>query len=108
VRKPICQEEFDELRRKFEEILKQFQNLGNNIGVSPPPPNNNNPLGGGNNSPNPANMASQLQRAKVPLPTYKGKTDSSTYMQEFNNVCLANQEDTDAIKLQLFPVTLKK
>ena len=52
-------------------------------------------------------MAAQ-RRTKVPLPTYKGKTDPDTYMQEFNNVCLANQEDTDAIKLQLFPVTLKK
>lgn len=29
-------------------------------------------------------------------------------MQEFNNVCLANQEDANAIKIQLFPVTLKK
>ena len=53
-------------------------------------------------------MAAQPRRTKVPLPTYKGKTDPDTYMQKFNNVCLANQKDTDAIKLQLFPVTLKK
>ena len=108
VKKPISQEEFDELRRKFEERLRQFQNLGNNPGVSPPPANNNNVPSFGNNPSNPANMAAQPRRTKVPLPTYKGKTDPDTYMQEFNNVCLANQEDTDAIKLQLFPVTLKK
>ena len=53
-------------------------------------------------------MAAPQRRTKVPLPTYKGKTDPDTYMKEFNNVCLANPEDTDAIKLQLFPVTLKK
>jgi hypothetical protein len=29
-------------------------------------------------------------------------------MQEFSNVCLANQEDTGAIKLQLFLVTFHK
>ena len=127
VKKPISQEEFDELRSKFEERLKQFQSLGNNagvsppptnsnnstsignnVGVSPPPVNNNNPLGVGNNAPNVANMAALQRRTKVPLPTYKGKIDPDTYMQEFNNVCFANQEDTDAIKLQLFPVTLKK
>ena len=101
VKKPISQKEFDKLRRKFEEKLKQFQNLGNNTGVSPPPANNNNP-------PNSSNMAVPHRKIKVPLSTYKGKTDPDTYMQEFNNVCLANQEDTDAIKLQLFPVTLKK
>ena len=107
VKKPVTQEEFDELRRRFEERLQQFQNLGINTGVNPPPANNN-PPGVGNNPPSAANMAAPHRRTKVPLPTYKGKTDPDTYMQEFNNVCLANQEDTDAIKLQLFPVTLKK
>ena len=53
-------------------------------------------------------MATQQRRTKIPLPTYKGKTNPDTYMQEFNNVWLANQEDTNAIKLQLFPITLKK
>ena len=53
-------------------------------------------------------MATQHLRTKVPLPTYKGKTYPDTYMQEFNDVCLANQEDIDAIKLQLFFITLKK
>lgn len=53
-------------------------------------------------------MATQPRIMKVPLPTYKGKSDPSTYMQEFNNACFANQEDTTAIKLQLFMVTLKK
>ena len=105
VRKPISQEEFDELRRKFEERLGQFQNLGINTRVSPPPNNNNTSPGVGNDS---ANMAAQPQKTKVPLPTYNGKTDPDTYMQEFNNVCLANQEDTDAMKLQLFSVTLNK
>ena len=104
-KEPISQEEFDELRRKFERFM-QFQIL--NTKVSPPPPINTNFPGVGNNPPNSANMAAQQRRTKVPLPTYKGKTDPDTYMQEFNNVCLANQEDTDAIKLQLFPVTLKK
>ena len=108
VRRSISQEEFDELRRDFEEKLKQFQNLRINTGVSPPPANSNNPPGVGNNSPNPANMVAQPRRTKVPLPTYKGKMDPNTYMQEFNNVCLTNQENMDAIKLQLFPVTLKK
>ena len=108
VKKPISQEEFDERRRKFEERLKQFQNLGNNIGVSLPPPNNNNPLGVGNNPSNSTNMVAQPRRTKVPLPTYKGKINLNTYMQEFNNVCLSNQEDTYAIKLQLYMVTLKR
>jgi hypothetical protein len=109
VKKPISQEEFDELRRKFEERLKQFQSAGNNAGasppptssnnstsignnarVSPPPINSNNPLGVGNSAPNAANMAAPQRRTKVPLPTYKGKTDPDTYLEEFNNVCLAN------------------
>ena len=81
VKKCISQEEFDELRRKFEEKFKQFQNLGNNAGVSPPPPNNNNPPSVGNNPPNSAKMASQPRRMKVSLPTYKGKTDPDTFMQ---------------------------
>ena len=108
VNKPITQEEFDELRKIFEERLRQFQNLGNTTGVSPTSTSNNNFPSIGNNPPSSVNMAAPHRRTKVPLPTYKGKTDPDTYMQEFNNVCLANQEDTDAIKLQLFPITLKK
>ena len=82
VKKRISQE-------KFDERTKQFQDLGDNTKVNPPS-NNNNPLGVGNNPPNAANMAVQHRRTKVPFPIYKGKTDSNTYMQEFNNVCLAN------------------
>ena len=108
MKKPISQEEFDKLTRKFEERLRQFQNLGNNLGVSPPPANNNTVPSFRNNPSNPTNMVAQPRRTKVPLPTYKGKTDPDTYMQEFNNVCLANQKDTDEIKLQLFPVTLNQ
>ena len=72
-----------------------------------PPSSNNNPHGVGNNPPISANMAAQHWKIKVFLPTYKGKTDPHIYMQEFNNVCLANQENTNAIKLQLFLFTLK-
>ena len=107
VKKHVSQEEFDELRKQFEEKLKQFQSVGNNTGIGSPSDTNNSSRVG-SNPPNPANMAAPQRRTKVPLPTYKGKTDPDTYMQEFNNVCLANQEDTDAIKLQFFPVTLKK
>ena len=98
------------MRRKFAERFAKFQNFGNNLNtkVSPPLPINNNPHGAGNNPPNPTNMATQPRRTKVPSPTYKGKTHPDTYMQEFTNVCLAKQEDLDAIKLQLFLVTLKK
>ena len=46
-------------------------------------------------------------RSKMPLLNYKGKNDLYTYLQEFNNVCTANQEAADAIKLQLYPVTLR-
>ena len=53
-------------------------------------------------------MVAQPRRTKVPSPTYKGKIDLDTYIQEFNNVCPTNQEDANAIKLQLFHVTLKK
>ena len=106
MKKPISQEEFDELRRKFEEKLKQFQNFGNNTRISSS--SNTNTFGVENHPPNPASMAAPQRRTKVPLPTYKGKTDPDTYMHEFDNVCLANQEDTDAIKLHLFLVTLKK
>ena len=59
VKKPISQKEFVELRRKFKKKLKRFQNLGNNIGVSPPPANNNNP-------PNSANMATSLKEQRFP------------------------------------------
>src|ERR1700738_3143687 len=48
------------------------------------------------------------RRGKIPLPTYKGKKDPDTYIQEYVNICHANQEGTDAEKLRLFPVTLKK
>jgi hypothetical protein len=48
------------------------------------------------------------RRGKIPLPTYKGKEDLDTYIQEYVNICHANQEGTDAKKLRLFPVTLKK
>jgi hypothetical protein len=48
------------------------------------------------------------RRGEIPLPTYKGKEDPDTYIQEYVNICHANQEGTDGEKLRLFPVTLKK
>ena len=71
VKKPISQEEFDKLRRKFEERLKQFQNLGINTRVSPPPHNNNNPVGVGNNPPNSANLAAQHEEQRFPYQPIK-------------------------------------
>jgi hypothetical protein len=70
-KRSFSQGEFDELRRKFDERLKQFQDFGNNLNprVNPPPSNNNNSHGVGNNPPNPANMVAQPRRTKVPLPT---------------------------------------
>ena len=38
----------------------------------------------------------------------KGKGDPNTYIQEYVNICQANQEGTNAEKLRLFPVSLKK
>jgi hypothetical protein len=48
------------------------------------------------------------RRGKIPLPTHKGKEDPDTYIQKYVNICHANQEGTNAEKLRLFPVTLKK
>jgi hypothetical protein len=56
VKRTISQEEFDDLRRKFEERLGQFQNIGVNPEVSPPPANNNSVPSFGTNPPNPPNM----------------------------------------------------
>ena len=35
-------------------------------------------------------MATQQWRIKFPLLTYKGNTNLDAYIQEFDNVCLAN------------------
>ena len=48
------------------------------------------------------------RRGKIPLPTYKGKENPVAYIQIYVNMCHANQEGTNAEKLRLFPVTLKK
>ena len=48
------------------------------------------------------------RRGKIPLPTYKKKTDPNTYIQIYVNICQANQEGTDAEKSNFFLVILKK
>ena len=88
VKKPVSQEEFDELGRKFEERIKQFQNLRNNTEVSPLLANNNHPPSVGGNPPNAANMATPHRRAKVPLPTYVGKTYLDIYIYICKNLTM--------------------
>lgn len=53
-------------------------------------------------------MPTQPQRMKVPLPNYKSKIERDIYIQQFNNVFLANEKTIDVLELQIFHITLKK
>lgn len=80
-------------KEKDESIKDTKKNLQDLFGLKPP----TNPgvimmSGGGG-------IGAMARRSKAPLPSYKGKNDPDTYLQEFNNVCTANQEAANPIKL---------